>query len=360
MLSEQDTNTGDLNVISLKKYLDMETNKSDEPEPNDLAGAALESYRSTLLAMGKSAQRACPAIGSDLQRGLAGLEKRLSTNITVWLVRGTERHVEEQLHQWAEHTAEYFKTKASDIKELLLVMASTAEGMGQRDQRYAKHFSEFTTRLQSIADLEDLAQVRTSLLQRATELRDYVNQMAQDSSKSVTQLRAELSTYETRLKTAEQLALRDALTGLPNRRNVEERMEWRIQHQQMFCVVFLDLNRFKQVNDKHGHSAGDSLLKQFGEELRSNTRPSDVVGRWGGDEFIIILDCDLPRAKAQIERMHKWVFGEYTIQASTAKIAVHVDASVGVVQWQPGETSHEVIERADSSMYKDKELSEKR
>ena len=58
-------------------------------------------------------------------------------------------------------------------------------------------------------------------------------------------------------------------------------MEWRIQHQQMFCVVFLDLNRFKQVNDKHGHSAGDSLLKQFAEELRSNTRPSDVVGRRG-------------------------------------------------------------------------------
>jgi hypothetical protein len=169
----------------------METNKSDEPEPDDLARAALESYRSTLLAMGKSGQRACPAIGSELQRGLAGLEKRLSTNITVSLVRGTERHVEEQLHQWAEHTAEYFKTKASDIKELLLVMASTAEGMGERDQRYAKHFSEFTTRLQSIADLEDLAQVRTSLVQRATELRDYVNQMAQDSSKSVALLRAD-------------------------------------------------------------------------------------------------------------------------------------------------------------------------
>ena len=73
----------------------------------------------------------------------------------------------------------------------------------------------------------------------------------------------------------------------------------------------------------------------------------------------MLLDCDLPGARAQIERMHKWVFGEYTIQAGTAKIA-YVDASVGVVQWQPGETSHEVIERADSSMYKDKELSEKR
>ncbi len=174
-------------------------------------------------------------------------------------------------------------------------------------------------------------------------------------------MRAELSNYETRLKTAEQLALRDPLTGLPNRRNIEERMEWRISHKHVFCVVFLDLNHFKKVNDNHGHAAGDSLLKQFSEELRSNTRPSDVVGRWGGDEFIMVLDCDLAGAKAQTERMQKWVFGEYTIPIGTgpSKVKIHVDASVGVAQWQPEETASQVIERADASMYKHKELSQK-
>ncbi len=343
-------------MISLKKYLDMET------DPSDLANALLEAYRSSLLAMGKSGAQACPTVGADLQRGLAGLAKRLSTEVTPAQVKGTEKHVEEQLHHWGDRTAEYFKTKANEIKELLLVLASTAESMGERDQRYAKHFSEFTTQLQSIAGLEDLGQVRASLVQRATELRGYVNQMAQDSKKSVAQLRSEVSNYEARLKTAEDLALRDALTALPNRRAVEERMEWRIQHQQVFCVVFLDLNRFKQVNDKYGHPVGDSLLKQFSEELRSNARPSDVVGRWGGDEFIMVLDCDLAGAKAQIERMQKWVFGEYTFPSSTAggKTAIPLDASVGVAQWQPGETPHQVIERADTCMYKDKELSRKK
>ena len=294
-------------MISLKKYLDMETDKlvTEEPDPNDLASAALESYRAALLAMGKNGVRACPALGSDLQRSLAGLEKRLYTKVTASLVRGTQQHVEEQLHQWSERGAEFFKTKGNDIKELLLVLASTAESIGERDQRYAKHFSEFTTRLQKVADLGDLTQVRSSLVQRATELKGYVNQMAQDSNQSVAQLRAELSNYETRLKTAEQLALRDPLTGLPNRRNVEDRMEWRMEHKQVFCVVFLDLNRFKQVNDKYGHPAGDNLLKQFSEELRGNTRPSDVVGRWGGDEFIMVLDCDLSGAKTQIQRMQK-------------------------------------------------------
>jgi PleD family two-component response regulator len=76
---------------------------------------------------------------------------------------------------------------------------------------------------------------------------------------------------------------------------------------------------------------------------------------------IMVLDCDLPGAQAQVERMQKWVFGEYTIPigTSTVKVKIHLDASVGVAQWRPGETTSQVIERADASMYKQKELSQR-
>ncbi|HTR66746.1 MAG TPA: GGDEF domain-containing protein [Terriglobales bacterium] len=353
-------------MISLKKYLEMERTEPGSakavPESNELALVILQSYRSALRAMGKSGARACPGVGTDLQQSLAGLEPGLCGDLTPTLIAQTEARVEELLQQWGGRSEDYFKAKAKEVKELLIMLAHTAQSVGERDQRYTNQFTEFTTRLRTIANLEDLTQIRTSLVQRASELKNYVDRMAEDSKNSVAQLRAEVSTYETRLKAVEELALRDAMTGLANRRNIEERIEARIAQQQTFCVVMLDLNRLKKVNDTHGHLAGDSLLKQFAQELRSNLSSSGTAGRWGGDEFIVVLDCDLATANGLIDRVRKWVFGDYTLKPGAAKgdVKVFVDASVGTAQWHPGETMQEVIEHADSAMYREKQTTKKK
>ena len=347
-------------MISLKRYLDNETEHAydSDPDPSELFEPALDSYRSSLLAMGRSAVRACAAVGSDLQRNLAGLEGRLYRNLTPSLFRETGKKVEDELEEWGGRTADYLKARARDAKELLVALARTAESLGQRDQRYASHFTQFTSRLQAIANLEDLTQVRASVLQRAKELGAYVEHMEQESRQLITHLEAEVSTYETRLKAAEELALRDPLTGLANRRNVEERLQWRVSNQKPFCVAILDLNQFKQVNDRYGHAAGDDVLKQFSHELSSHLRSSDLVGRWSGDEFIIVLDCDLDSAKAQIERMRQWAFGDYTIQAGTGaeRVRIRVEAAIGLVQWRSDESVAAVIQRADTAMYREKKL----
>jgi len=357
---ETSTDVRDSIVISLKKYLDMEPGKPRSPEPdsNELVPLILAAYRSGLLAMGKYGARACPAVGSDLQQNLASIENRLSAEVTASIVAQTEAEVEEQLQRWAGRGADYVKTKANEVKELLLVLARTAESMGARDERYANHFNQFRAQLQTIADLEDFGQVRSSLVQQAAELKTYVDQMAHDSQESVAQLQAEVSTYESKLKVVEQLALQDALTGLSNRRTVEERIDWRIAEKQTFCVVMLDLDGFKQVNDSYGHATGDGLLQQFSRELRSNMRSTDVVGRWGGDEFIMVLDCDLNTANSQVERVRKWVLGEYTIQTEGAsgKVKVRIAASIGIAQWQSGQTVQVLVARADSAMYREKAL----
>jgi len=345
-------------MISLKKYLDMEAKEAhvSGPDPADLLPVCLESFRSTLKAMGDSGARACPAVGADLQESLGALARQLGNEISPDVLTEAGTRADEELRQWGDRTAEHFKAKASEVKELLIMLAQAAQSVGERDQRYTNHFQQLTIRLRTISNLEDLTHVRTSLTQQVGELKTYVEKMGQDSQQVVDKLKMQVSTYETRLKKVEELALHDPLTGLANRRKSEDRIESRIAAAQPFCVMLLDLNRFKQVNDQYGHLAGDNLLQQFAQELRSSMRTTDLVGRWGGDEFIVVMECDAAGAKAQLERMKKWVFGNYTIRPGkgTGEVHLTVDAATGIAYWHEGDTVQSMIERADAAMYRDK------
>jgi diguanylate cyclase (GGDEF)-like protein len=345
-------------VISIRKYLDLdpsELNKCRTPSPDEkLLVTVLEAYRAALSAMGDSGLRACPALGPQLQQSLVLLGETLAQTIAPSQIKETEAKVQHHLLEWGEQTSEYFQQRAGDVREILVVLAHAAESVAERDQRYTSQFGEFTKRLQALAKLEDLPQMRTAIVNRARELKACVDKMEQDSRESVAALRAQVSTYQTRLEDAERRASHDALTGLDNRQEVESKLQRRITARQPFCVEMLDLNGFKQVNDTYGHQAGDDLLKQFASELRSASRASDVVGRWGGDEFIVVLDGNLSEAQNHVDRMQKWVFGGYTIKLGPPGTKVEMNAALGLVEWQTGEGIKELLARADALMYKQK------
>jgi diguanylate cyclase (GGDEF)-like protein len=304
--------------------------------------------------MGHSGAQACAHLGSGIERSLLSLGERVSAEPSAALLRQTREQVEQELRQWGESAAEYFKSKAGEVRELMMALARTAESVGERDQKYNRQLSAFRSRLQAIADLEDLSKIRSSLLQSAHELKTCVDKMAQESEQSVAELRKEVGRYQTQLQEAERLATLDPLTGLGNRRKVELELEARMGKTSPVSVVIFDVNGFKEINDQLGHLAGDQILKQFATELRSVVRASDVVGRWGGDEFLVILDCDLERAKSQMQRIREWVFGEYSVSMPGGARKVSVSASVGVAERQAGETAVEVVGRADAAMYREK------
>ena len=344
-------------MISLKRYLDQDDTKHHPSDTHD--DETLQCYRGLLLTMGRSAAQGRPSLGSDLESGLKGLEHRLAIHSSPSALLNTQKQVEVLLNEWGGRTASHFKTKADEVKELLIALAKTAESVGDRNQGYTSQFKDLTQRLETIANLDDLTQIRTAVVERVNELRTQVDKMTRDSKQLVDQLRSEVSTYETRLKAVEVLVLKDELTGAASRRSVEERIQRNIEGQVPFCVVMLDLNGFKQINDRHGHLAGDDLLRQFAMELQTNTRSGDLVGRWGGDEFVVLLGGDAPAAASHIGRIREWVFGKYTIQrgANKTAIVVQMDASVGIAQWRPGSTLQQVVAEADAAMYRDKNQS---
>jgi diguanylate cyclase (GGDEF)-like protein len=347
-------------MISIKRYLDQ---PQAEPEGNDgqemkaLLPVTMAAYRSALMEMGNCGLNVCPALGAELKQGLDKLGEGLSPEISCEAVEETKSGVREQLQNWERRTAMHSRQQTSEVKQMLLVMAQATESVGKRDQRCAQQINEVTARLNSIANLEDLAEIRVSIEKSASELKISIDRMAADGKAVIDQLQAEVSNYQAKLEKAEEIASRDALTGLGSRLWVEDKLEQSLHAGTMFCVAIIDINKFKRINDKYGHLVGDEVLKQFAGEMRSACRSTDIIGRWGGDEFILLLDCGIDEARAQIDRLRKWVCGNYTIRSSSGPEKLGINASIGLAEQQPGETMKQLIDRADAEMYRDKTAS---
>jgi diguanylate cyclase (GGDEF)-like protein len=333
-------------MISIKKYI--------ESNQEELARAALSSYCQALEAIGNNGFRACPAVGGGLRQSLLNMQLALEGDATPRLLQETEQRVTAELDQWGTSAADYSKQRVAQIKELMVTLAGAAEVAGERDQRYVKQFHDFTGRLKAIADLHDLAQIRDSLIKSAVDLKSCATAMAEESQKAVATLRQAVGTYQARLDQAERLAGLDALTGLDNRTKLEATIEFRLSRGRPFSIMVLDLNGFKKINDTYGHLAGDELLKKFAGELKSTFGPMDVIGRWGGDEFVAVLDCEAGEANDHRNRVAKWVFGNYTLESHGAPRKIVVTGAVGIAVSRPGDCLRTLLGRADEDMYREK------
>lgn len=151
-------------------------------------------------------------------------------------------------------------------------------------------------------------------------------------------------------------ATTDSLTGLFNRRHMEQRLSQELEranrHRRPMAVALMDFDRFKQLNDTHGHQAGDNALKLFATEVERIARKMDVFARWGGEEFLAVLpDTDLEGAQQFLTRLTDGIrnagFGHDGVD-------IDLTISVGVTIAQPDDTPDTITSRADSAMYQAK------
>jgi diguanylate cyclase (GGDEF)-like protein len=341
----------------LKKYLDSTQAVSKvlpEAGNKDILSVAVNAYRSALQEMGSCSLDACPALGDKLKTNLAKLGENLTGKIAREDFEATDKGVQEELEQWGRDTARHYREKTGEVREILLVMARTAESVGERDMRCAGQLNEVTVRLEGIACLEDLTEIKASIEKNAAELKTSIERMTAEGKAAIDQLRAQVTTYQVKLEEAEEIASKDALTGLRSRLCVETQLERRIEAGNPFCAAIIDIDEFKQVNDGHGHLIGDELLKQFATELTSACRSTDTIGRWGGDEFMVLLDCGIAEATAQTDRVRQWICGNYTVGGEANPKKLKVEASIGLAEHLPGESMRELLARADAAMYENK------
>jgi diguanylate cyclase (GGDEF)-like protein len=152
-------------------------------------------------------------------------------------------------------------------------------------------------------------------------------------------------------------ANKDLLTMLPNRSAIAGLLEAEIarchRDQRTVGVILLDIDHFKKINDTYGHFAGDSVLRETAARLRVNMRPYDAIGRYGGEEFLVVLpNCDLEQAAMQAERLrHRLSSGNMIVDGAE----LHVSASFGVTVSDISERNPDLFIRvADEALYRAK------
>jgi len=210
-----------------------------------------------------------------------------------------------------------------------------------------------------------MARVRPTVYRPAVELGHFmmllvmlpaVSLLAGRLSQIRQRLGAQKQALQQALQQIQTMATRDELTGLPNRRRGQELVEQELLRSRRtgrgFCLALLDLDHFKRINDGHGHSAGDAVLRAFAPAALAAIRASDVLARWGGEEFVLLLaDTGLPAARAAAERLREQV---ERLQVAVGAQPLAVTVSIGLTEYRSGETMTQLLERADLLLYEAK------
>jgi len=148
-----------------------------------------------------------------------------------------------------------------------------------------------------------------------------------------------------------ELATTDPLTRIPNRRGIQNTLGYEISRSQRsgdpFSILLIDIDNFKQVNDSYGHAVGDAVLIQTAEIFHTTIRNQDFLGRWGGEEFLIVLpDTSIEQAKILASRLQKNL-----AIAMEAEPKLKITISIGIASSNGEDTISSLLKRCDDALY---------
>jgi len=313
----------------------------------------LDCYLSAILEIAQTVDAVSPEIAASVRESLLSLWSRLSADPSPAAIEESRSELHQILQDFCERSRLQNQALARDLNQTLSMVTRTEDSSAGRNVQYVERLVDFVDRLESAVRSGDLPR----LAAQTSELRDFAESIELDSRDDFARLRHKMIEIQDRLHEVELLATLDPLTGVANRRDLDRELAARIAARQEFCVLLFDLNGFKEINDRFGHLYGDEVLKQLAARLGGQVRAHDYVCRWGGDEFVAILACDLTIAESRSRQIADRLNGPYRIMGPGRETRVDVAVTVGLVQYCAGESPEQLFRRVDESMYRQKHAS---
>lgn len=260
----------------------------------------------------------------------------------------------------------HLDSKRRDIQKLQSTLAEQVLGTIAQNEEFGVLLEVVLGELRQAGEGKELEDLRWTLIREIEKLTKGHHELAEqlDSTHHYLQLiESDSRQLNDELTRVRLLSLTDELTGLPNRRAFLRRIEDEVARVQRYgfplSLALIDLDHFKQVNDKYGHAGGDEVLQSYSKNILSIFRHHDLVARYGGEEFAVLLPNTDAEGSLRALTKVKNRAGETRWQGNGDLIPVPTFSS-GVSLYKPGETASAFIERADKALYRAKRLGRNR
>jgi len=299
------------------------------------------------------AQGQCEAMGQTLAQGLTAR---------------SVRSVSELLHNTRErqHSLREERSRARDaLKGLINRMLQELGELGQHTDRFSDSVGKYATVIEQADSLESLAGVVREMVEESRSVQSLVQNTQgrlRDEHDRATQLAERVEQLEGELRKLSSEVQTDQLTQIANRRGLIATFETERakldREPKPLSLALLDIDNFKKLNDNLGHAAGDEALKSLAARVSGLLRPGDKVGRWGGEEFVLILpEAPLEEAQAVLLRLQRSLSASLFMHEGRD---VFVTFSAGVTLFRMGETMEQALDRADEALYEAKRTGKNR
>ncbi|PTQ81224.1 GGDEF domain-containing protein [Nitrosomonas ureae] len=242
------------------------------------------------------------------------------------------------------------------MRQMVTSLISNLEELSDATGGYHEKLEYYSERINHINNIDDINQLLADIMQDTQKVRNNVLKYRNDlvfARAEINEAQNQINQLETQLQEMSEQVQEDHLTGALNRRGFDKAFEREItqlaRSQGTLCFALLDIDNFKQLNDTHGHHVGDDALKYLVEAVKETVRRDDVISRYGGEEFAILLpNSGLKAAISTVARIRRYLTKKFFLHGNNRLL---ITFSAGVAQYQPGESQENLFKRTDEALY---------
>ncbi len=270
---------------------------------------------------------------------------------------GLYRRQRKQIYAYITRQKDYLQARETELKDIIDLLSRAMAALDADNQVFNQTIYRQTEKIENLTHLDDIRKIKDALSEGVNQLQSEVRKKKTRDSQRLEKLSRRVSALNQELEATRRESLTDSLTGVHNRKALDGFMADMVDRcrrgRSSFSMLLLDIDDFKSFNDTYGHQVGDRVLVAVAQQCKAVVRRDDFVGRYGGEEFAVILPgASLRNARKRAEKLcRKIAAARYELRQADARHVINVTVSIGVSAFDRQDTVETVTARADKALY---------